>query len=384
MDKPGLMVITTSREAFAQAVRLHQAGDLDGAARLYESGLERRPKSCRRPSSSRDSPPSSRAALAGRRVDRHGRGPAARTWPSTTHPWPRSIAPSGSSKKPSPAVARRIRLGLDDPAARNNLGLALACPRTLRRSGRRIPGSARFATRRRVGAHQPGRRLARAGRQISGARTHEPRRRARPAGSRRPATTWDNSCSRSAVPSERCPIARPPSPCSPKCRRPTTTWGMPIVRWAIYPEARWCYGEAVRLNPEMSHACVSLALTLQLEGRWDDALPWLRRATELQPDVARIPRCSWPKAEVEREHFAEAIELLSRNRRARPRRCDSAQCAGLLLQEEGELELAADHLETALATSAALESPSVTRGQSSRKDRRLRRRRGLFPRGTRR
>ena len=36
MDKPGHIVITTSRDAFARAVRLHQAGDLDGAARLYE------------------------------------------------------------------------------------------------------------------------------------------------------------------------------------------------------------------------------------------------------------------------------------------------------------------------------------------------------------
>ncbi len=29
-------MITTSRDAFAQAVRLHQAGDLEGAAHLYD------------------------------------------------------------------------------------------------------------------------------------------------------------------------------------------------------------------------------------------------------------------------------------------------------------------------------------------------------------
>ena len=36
LDEPGHIVITTSRDAFARAVRLHQAGDLEGAAHLYE------------------------------------------------------------------------------------------------------------------------------------------------------------------------------------------------------------------------------------------------------------------------------------------------------------------------------------------------------------
>ena len=36
-------MITTSRDEFASAVRLHQAGDLAAAARLYESVLSRNP-----------------------------------------------------------------------------------------------------------------------------------------------------------------------------------------------------------------------------------------------------------------------------------------------------------------------------------------------------
>ena len=97
------------------------------------------------------------------------------------------------------------------------------------------------------------------------------------------------------------------------------------------PEARWCYHEAIRLNPQMSHACASLALTLQLEGRWDDALPWLRRATELQPASLEYLD-ALAKAEVEREHFAEAIdcyqEIVNRDpgRRESPRRAWAYSC----------------------------------------------------------
>ena len=81
------------------------------------------------------------------------------------------------------AVARgceAIRLGLDDPAARNNLGLALHAPGAIRRGGRRVPERAGIATRRRDGPHQSGRRVARTGRARPGTRTHEPGRRARP------------------------------------------------------------------------------------------------------------------------------------------------------------------------------------------------------------
>ena len=115
LDEPGHIVITTSRDEFARAVRLHQAGDLDAAARLYEWVL--------------DDDRSHADALhllgmlrhqqgqtsSGRRVDRQGRGLAARTWPSSTPRWPRCIVPSASSKKPSPAVVRRFGSGSTTP-----------------------------------------------------------------------------------------------------------------------------------------------------------------------------------------------------------------------------------------------------------------------------
>ena len=40
LDEPGHIVITISRDEFTRAVRLHQAGDLDAAARLYEWVLD--------------------------------------------------------------------------------------------------------------------------------------------------------------------------------------------------------------------------------------------------------------------------------------------------------------------------------------------------------
>ena len=101
-----------------------------------------------------------------------------------------------------------------------------------------------------------------------------------------------------------------------------------------YAEARWCYAEAIRLNPQMSHACTSLALTLQLEGRWDDALPWLRRATELQPGSLEYWKLL-AKAEVEREHFPEAIDCYQEIIKRDPDDAKAHNTLGLLLQEEG-------------------------------------------------
>ena len=132
-------------------------------------------------------------------------------------------------------------------------------------------------------------------------------------------------------------------------------------RCVHFAEARWCYGEAVRKNPEMSQACVSLALTLQLEGRWDDALPWLRRALEVQPGSLDY-LALLAEAEVDREHFAESIECYQKMIERDPGDATAHNALGWLLQEEGQLDLSAEHLRTALRLQPDLAVANVTLG----------------------
>ena len=61
------------------------------------------------------------------------------------------------------------------------------------------------------------------------------------------------------------------------------------------------------INPDLAQAHVNLGLTLQQEGSWDEALPWLRRATELQPD-SLVFLALLAEAAVDRERFDEAID----------------------------------------------------------------------------
>ena len=83
-------------------------------------------------------------------------------------------------------------------------------------------------------------------------------------------------------------------------------------------------------TPRCLRPASASALTLQLEGRWDEALPWLRRATELQPDSLEY-LVLLAEAAVDREHFAEAIDCYQKIIERRPRRRDRPQRAGLAL-----------------------------------------------------
>ena len=53
-----------------------------------------------------------------------------------------------------------------------------------------------------------------------------------------------------------------------------------------YVEARASYLEAMRIDPDLAKAHAHLGLTLMREGQNNDALPWLKRAIELDPTDA--------------------------------------------------------------------------------------------------
>ncbi len=113
-----------------------------------------------------------------------------------------------------------------------------------------------------------------------------------------------------------------------------------------HAEARWCYGEALRLDPTMGQAAVNLARVLQLEGRWDDALESLRRATDAAPDSLEYLALLAESA-VDREHFDEAIACYQKIVDRDPDDATAHNALGWLLQEEGRLDDSEQHLLTA-------------------------------------
>ena len=70
-------------------------------------------------------------------------------------------------------------------------------------------------------------------------------------------------------------------------------------------------------SPQMAQACVNLGRTWQEEGEWDEALPWFRRAVDLQPR-SLVFLALLAEAAVERELFDEAINCYEGCSRSTP------------------------------------------------------------------
>jgi tetratricopeptide (TPR) repeat protein len=114
-----------------------------------------------------------------------------------------------------------------------------------------------------------------------------------------------------------------------------------------YVEARGCYFEAIRLNPDLAQAHANLGLTLQEEGRSDEAVPWLRRAIELQPEsVTFLGHLA--EALSERDQSAEAMACYRKMIELDPARPGTYNALAWLVQEEGRHAEAEELLRTAI------------------------------------
>ena len=359
LDEPGHTVITISRDEFARAVRLHRAGNLDAAARLYEWVL--------------DDDQSHTDALHLLGILRHQQGQtrlAARLIGKAVALQPDVAILHASMAEVhralgefEQAVARgsdAIRLGLHDPAVRNNLGLALhVLGRHAQAAGEFMavlesrPDDAMAHTNLGASLRELGdndRALDHMSRAVDLAPQLAPAR-----------NNLGQFLLELGHPDQALPHCQAAIALQPEMPEAHNNLGNAYRALGHFAEARWCYGEAVRLNPEMSQACVSLALTLEREGCWDEALTWLRRATELQPDALDY-RTALAEALIEREHFAEAIDCYQEIIKRAPDDATAHNALGLLLQEEGQLELSAEHLQTALRLRPDLAIAQVTLG----------------------
>ena len=148
-----------------------------------------------------------------------------------------------------------------------------------------------------------------------------------------------------------------------------------------FAEARWCYGEAVRLNPEMSQAYVSLGSDIAARralGRGFALAPPRDRAP------ARLSRLPCPAGRSRRRPRAvcRGHRLLSKDARARPQpaRPPTTRWAGSCRRKASSMR-SAEHLRTALRLRPDLAIAHVNLGGLHEKTGRLRRGRSLLPDG---
>jgi len=114
-----------------------------------------------------------------------------------------------------------------------------------------------------------------------------------------------------------------------------------------FVEARSAYFEALRLKPDLAQGHANLGLTLREEGRLDEAAHWLARATELEPD-STLFLGYLAEAESDRERHAEAMALYQRMLELEPGRAGTHNALGWQMQEQGRLDEAEEQFLAAL------------------------------------
>jgi tetratricopeptide (TPR) repeat protein len=102
-------------------------------------------------------------------------------------------------------------------------------------------------------------------------------------------------------------------------------------------EAKGCYAEALRLNPDLSLTYSNMGQALQEEGKLDDAVGWYQRGLQLEPDSARI-HCNLASALEEQEKHEEATARYQMALRLNPGYADAHNGLGFVLHEQGHFE----------------------------------------------
>jgi len=340
------MAVTISRDEFTSAVRLHQAGDLVAAARLYESILDRdttHADALHLLGLARHQQGQSRLAvdLIGRAVALR---PSVAIFRATLGEACRAL---GRFEWAASCCRAAIELGLNDPAVQNHLGLALHA------LGRPAEAAPAF---RAVLEQWPDDAAAytNLGTALRALDSND-----EALGHFRRAVALDPKLAAAQTnlgqllldldrPGEALPHCREAVILQPHLPEAHNNLGNAHRALGQFAEALHCYGEALRLNPSLAQAHVNLGLTLQKVERWDEALPCLRRASELEP-TSLVFLGVLAEAAGERELFDEATACYQRMLKLDPEHAAAHNALGWLLQEAGRLAEAAEHLRRSLA-----------------------------------
>jgi tetratricopeptide (TPR) repeat protein len=112
-------------------------------------------------------------------------------------------------------------------------------------------------------------------------------------------------------------------------------------------DARCAYLEAIRLDANLAMSHAHLGLVLQQDGQLSDALVWLKQAIELEPANPDF-REHLADLYMDREEFAEAIPSWEQALALGPNRPSAHNGLGWALHEEGRLAEAGQHYRDAL------------------------------------
>jgi tetratricopeptide (TPR) repeat protein len=112
-------------------------------------------------------------------------------------------------------------------------------------------------------------------------------------------------------------------------------------------DARAAYLEALRLDPKLALTNAHMGLVLQREGQLDNALPWLKKATELEPE--NPSHWEWlAELHEELEEPGDALPCWERAVELDPTRTGAHLGLGWALQEEGRIDEAREHFLTGI------------------------------------
>jgi tetratricopeptide (TPR) repeat protein len=112
-------------------------------------------------------------------------------------------------------------------------------------------------------------------------------------------------------------------------------------------EAKACYAEALRLNPDLALTYSNMGQALQEEGKLDDAVAWYQRGLQLEPGSARI-HCNLAGALEEQDKHAEATAAYEAALRLDPDHAEAHNGLGFVLHEQGQFEEAKARYREAL------------------------------------
>jgi tetratricopeptide (TPR) repeat protein len=112
-------------------------------------------------------------------------------------------------------------------------------------------------------------------------------------------------------------------------------------------EARSSYAEALRLNPNLALTYNNMGQALQEEGKLDDAIAWYQKGLDLEPDSARI-HCNLASALEEQEKHEEALAGYQRALELDPGYAEAHHGLGAVLHDQGQFQEAATRYREAL------------------------------------
>ena len=112
-------------------------------------------------------------------------------------------------------------------------------------------------------------------------------------------------------------------------------------------DAKACYVEALRLNPDLAMTYNNIGQAVQEEGRLDDAVTWYQKALQLEPGSARI-HGNLASALAEQEKQAEATAEYQRALELDPNHAEAHHGLGTIVHDEGDFPGAAARFREAL------------------------------------